>query len=107
MDRLSSQDTGTVTGKDGEILVPPSTSGAIAPPVPSELLDRRPRLWTTMMTRTTILDIDHRKMDDEEEPDAIPNTPTPKRNREEINFADSPDDQREHLGDIWIPMSRL
>ena len=97
MDRLSSQDTGTVTGKDGEILDPPSKSGDIVPPVPSELLGRRPRL--SMMNRATIIDLDRRNMDDDEEPDVLPNAPTPKRNREEINFPDGPDDQMEHLGD--------
>ena len=94
--RLCIQDTETVTGTDGEILDHPSTSEATVPPLPLELLERRPRLW--MMNRATVVDPDHRKMDDEEEPDALPNTRTPKRNSEETNFPYGPNDQIAHLG---------
>ena len=94
--RLCIQDTETVTGMDGEILDPPSTFDGYRNGLSSELLERRPRLW--MMNRATVVDLDHRKMDDEEEPDALPNTRTPKRNSEETNFPYGPNDQIAHLG---------
>ena len=41
--KLDIDDPETATGKDGVILYPPSKWGAGVPPVPSELVTRRPR----------------------------------------------------------------
>ena len=52
-----------------------------------------------MLNRATFLDLDHRKMDDGEDLEVLPNAPTPKRSGEEIDSPSGPDDQMEHLGD--------
>ena len=88
--RPDTQDTETATGKDGVILDPPSKCGAIVPLVPSELLDRRPRLWM-MNCSTTVLDLDRRppwNFRAKGEPDVLSNAPTPKRDRAEIGSLD-------------------
>ena len=98
--RLDAQDAETVIGKDGEILDPPSTCGAIAPAVPSELLDHRPRLWM-MNSLPTILDLDRRapgNLHDNEESDVLFNALTPKRGRGEIGSLDGHVDHPEHPG---------
>ena len=80
-------DSETVAGKDGDILDPPSKLGASVPPVPSELVNRRPRLW--------MFDCGlHAKG----ESDILPSAPTPKRDREERESLDSNDDQLEQPG---------
>ena len=98
--RFDVQDTETVIGKDGEIRDPPSTCGAIVPTVPSELLDRRPRLWM-MNSLTTILDLGHRdpgNLHDNEESDVLINALTPKRGRGKIGSLDGHVDHPEHPG---------
>ena len=59
VDRFPVQDYETAIGKDGETLDPPSSRWAIAPNVPSEFLDPRPRLWV-LNDLTAILNLDHR-----------------------------------------------
>ena len=52
-----------------------------------------------MLNRATFIDLDHRKMDDDEDPEALPNAPALKRSRGEIDSLSGPDDPMEHLGD--------
>ena len=95
--KRGAQDTETVIGADGIELDPPSSSGAVVPPVPPELHARRPRLW--MLDRAVILNLDHRQMDVDEDPETVPNVTTPKRTREEIDVPIGPEDSMEHQGD--------
>ena len=95
--RLGAQDTETVIGADGVELDPPSSSGAVVPPVPPELHDHRPRL--RMLDRAVLLNLDHRQMDEDEDPETIPNATTPKRNREETDVPIGSEDPMERQGD--------
>ena len=95
--RLGVQDTETVIGADGVELDPPASSGAVVPPVPPELHDRRPRLW--MLDRAILLNLDRRQMDEDEDPETILNATTPKRNREGIDVPIGPEDPMERQGD--------
>ena len=83
-------DSETVTGKDGDILDPPSKMGVSVPPAPSELVNRPPRFWT--------FDCGLRAKG---ESDPLPNVPAPKRDREEMASPVSDDGKRIHAGRCW------
>ena len=84
---FGAKDTDTVVGSNGEVIDPPSLTGAIVPPVPVELHEHRPRMWHSPGTAPTSMDL-------EQEPETFPLAPTPKRNRDESS---------DHMGSTAVP----
>ena len=67
--KLGATDSEPIFGKQGEELARPSTTGALMPPLPSELLEHHPHLWV-------------RSLEDEPDQATIPSVTTPKRTRD-------------------------